>query len=201
MPGYFRLFLRNRTPAQKLRCARAGKLAIICLLFFWSIYHTEAVVMALSLPTKKILVVDDNPIILSVLSSALKPRGYEVFTAVDGPAAFTVVLWEQPDLILLDIFFPPDIFQSGNTWDAFQIMHWLQRMGGPQANRTPVFVISGAEPGEFRDRCLAAGAVDYFQKPVKIPELLDAIQQIFRPRVSDVPLELAAISNSARLRL
>ena len=43
--------------------------------------------MALSLPTKKILVVDDNPIILSVLSSALKSTGYKVFTAVDGPEA------------------------------------------------------------------------------------------------------------------
>ncbi|MGA2178431.1 MAG: response regulator [Verrucomicrobiota bacterium] len=157
--------------------------------------------MVSSVPTKKILVVDDNQIILNVLSSALKAGGYEVFAAVDGPAAFTVVLQEQPDLILLDIFFPPDIFQSGNTWDAFQIMHWLQRMGGPQASRTPVFVMSGAEPGEIRDRCLAAGAVDYFQKPVRIPELLDAIQQIFRPSVSDVPLELAAISNSDRLRL
>ena len=157
--------------------------------------------MVLNIATQKILVVDDNPIILSVLSSALKPRGYEVFTAVDGPAAFTVVLQEQPDLILLDIFFPPDIFQSGNTWDAFLIMHWLQRMGGPQASRTPVFVISGAEPGEFRDRCLAAGAVYYFQKPIKMPELLDAVQQIFRPSVSDVPLELAAISNSERPRL
>jgi CheY-like chemotaxis protein len=74
-------------------------------------------------------------------------------------------------------------------------------MGGPRANRTPVFVISGAEPEEFRDRCLAAGAADYFQKPIKIPELLDAIQQIFNPRVSDVPLELVAISNSNRLRI
>ena len=157
--------------------------------------------MALSLPIKKILIVDDNQIILNVLSSALKPRGYEVLTAVDGPAAFTVVLREQPDLILLDIFFPPDIFQSGNTWDGFLIMRWLQRMGGPQANRTPVFVISGAEPGEFRDRCLAAGAANYFQKPVKIPELLDAIQQILGPSVSDVPLEVAAMSNSDRLRL
>ena len=156
--------------------------------------------MALSLSTKKILVVDDNQIILNVLSSALKPRGYEVFTAVDGPAAFTVVLQEQPDLILLDIFFPPDIFQSGNTWDAFLIMNWLQRMGGSHASSIPVIVMSGAEPVEIRDRCLAAGAVNYFQKPVKMPELLEAIQQIFRPIVSDVPLEAAAISNSNRLR-
>ena len=156
--------------------------------------------MALSLPIKKILVVDDNPVMLKVLSSALEPKGYEVFTAVDGPEAFTIVRREKPDLILLDIFFPPDLFQSGNTWDAFLIMHWLQRMGGAHARSIPVIVMSGAEPGEIRDRCLAAGAVDYFQKPIKIPELLDAIQRIFRPSVSDVPLELVAMSNSDRLR-
>ena len=156
--------------------------------------------MVRSLPIKKILVVDDNPVILKVVSSALEPKGYEVFTAVDGPEAFTIVRREKPDLILLDIFFPPDISESGNTWDAFVIMHWLQRMS-PQARRIPIIVISGAEPGEFRGRCLAAGAAGYFQKPIKLPELLDAIQQIFRPSVSDVPLELAAISHSERLRL
>ena len=161
------------------------------------------------LPTKKILVVDDNPITLKVLSSALESKGYEVFTAVDGPEAFTIVRQEKPDLILLDVFFPPDAFQSGNTWDAFLIMNWLQRMCGPEARNipVPVFVISGAEPAEMRGRCLAAGAAEYFQKPIKMSKLLDAIQQIsrsrvrVRPRESDVPLELAAISNSNRLRV
>jgi len=157
--------------------------------------------MPLNFPTEKILVVDDNPVTLKALSLALEPKGYEVFTAVDGPEAFTIVRREKPDLILLDIFFPPDAFQSGNSWDAFLIMNWLQRMCGLRARRIPVFVISGAEPGEFRERCLAAGAADYFQKPVKIPELLDAIQQIFRSRVSDVPPELVVISSSGRLRL
>jgi CheY-like chemotaxis protein len=80
-------------------------------------------------------------------------------------------------------------------------------MCGPEARSIPVFVISGADPAELRGRCLAAGAAEYFQKPIKIPELLDAIQQIsrprvsVRPRVSDVPLELAAISNADRLCL
>jgi CheY-like chemotaxis protein len=156
--------------------------------------------MALSLLIKKILVVDDNQIMLNVLSSALKPRGYEVFTAVDGPETFNILRREKPDLILLDIFFPPDLFQSGNTWDAFLIMRWLQRMGGDDAKSIPVIFMSGAEPREIRDRCLAAGAVDYIQKPIKIPALLDAIQRIFRPSVSDVPLELEVVSNSEHLR-
>ena len=99
--------------------------------------------MALSLPAKKILVVDDDPVILKALSWDLEHAGYEVLTAVDGPDAFAVVRRQRPDLILLDIFFPPDVFQSGNTWDAFLIMQWLQRMGESRNRRIPVIVISG----------------------------------------------------------
>ena len=156
--------------------------------------------MALSLPTSKILVVDDDPVILKALSSALEPRGYQVFTAIDGPEAFNIVNLHDLDLILLDIFFPPDAAQTCNSWDAFRIMHWLQRMGGPHASNIPVIVMSGADPGEFRDRCLAAGAVDYIQKPIKIPELLNVIQQFSHPSVSDVPPERSASSNPERLR-
>jgi CheY-like chemotaxis protein len=155
--------------------------------------------MATSLPNNKILVVDDNPVILRVLSLALKPRGYEVFTAVDGPEAFNIVTWQEPGLILLDIFFPPDAAQTCNSWDAFRIMHWLQRMGGPHASNIPVIVMSGADPAEYRDRCLAAGAVNYIQKPIKIPELLEAIQKVFGPQLSDVPPKRLAISKSERL--
>jgi CheY-like chemotaxis protein len=160
----------------------------------------DIVVMASSLPNSKILVVDDNPVILKVLSLALEPRGYQVFTAIDGPEAFNIVNWQEPDLILLDIFFPPDASLTGNTWDAFQIMHWLQRMGGPQAHNIPVVVMSGADPEEFKDRCLAAGAVDYIHKPITIPDLLEIIQRIFHPQVSgDVPPERPAAPNSERL--
>jgi two-component system cell cycle response regulator len=154
--------------------------------------------MALRFPTKTILVVDDNPVTLKVLSLALKPKFYELFTAVDGPEAFAIVRREKVDLILLDIFFPPDGFESGNTWDAFLIIHWIKRMN-PQARRIPIIVISGADPAEFKNRCLAAGAVDYLHKPIRRSELLDAIQKVFRPRLDDVPLGMAGISNFDRL--
>jgi len=163
--------------------------------------HNKTVFMARSLPIKKVLVVDDNPVMLKVLLLGLRSNGYEVFTAVDGPEAFSIVRREKPDLILLDIFFPPDISQTGNTWDAFVILHWLQRMGGPEAKNIPVFVMSGAEAEEYRDRSLAAGAADYFQKPIKIPKLVDAIQHFSLQRMCDVPLELAVASSAGRLRL
>jgi len=156
--------------------------------------------MASSFSNSKILVVDDNPVILKVLSLALEPRGYQVFTAIDGPEAFNIVNLHDLDLILLDIFFPPDATMTGNTWDAFQIMHWLQRMGGPNAHNIPVVVMSGADPEEFKDRCLAAGAVDYIHKPITIPDLLEIIQRIFHTQVSgDVPPERPAAPNSERL--
>jgi CheY-like chemotaxis protein len=155
--------------------------------------------MALSLPAKKILVVDDDPVVLKALFLALRSRGYEMFAAFDGPEAFSIARQERPDLILLDIFYPPDAAQSGNTWDAFLIIDWLQRSSVGYG--IPIIIISVAEPGEFRERCLAAGAAGYFQKPVNLPELLDTIQQIFRPGVSDVPVELPAISNAGRPRL
>jgi len=153
--------------------------------------------MALSLPAKKILVVDDDPVILKALSWDLERGGYEVITAVDGPEAFAVVRQQKPDLILLDFFFPPDAFQSGNTWDGFLIIQWLQRMGDPRNRHIPVIVISGAEPQEFGPRCLAAGAVAYLQKPLRVPELLAAIQQATGAPLNDWPIGLPPVSNSA----
>jgi len=156
--------------------------------------------MASGLPAKKILVVDDDPVILKALSWDLEHGGYEVITAVDGPAAFAAVRRQKPDLILLDHFFPPDAFQSGNTWDAFLIIQWLQRMRASGTPRLPVIVMSGAEPEEFRPRCLAAGAAAYFQKPLRVPELLAAIQQATGAPVNDRTIGLPPVINSDPLR-
>ena len=124
---------------------------------------------------RKILVADDDPIIRTVLSMELKRRGYQVLTAADASAAIAVVRDEKPDLILLDIFFPPDV--SGMGWDGFRIVEWLRRTG--TAGDIPIFIISSAEPAKYRDCCLAAGATSFFQKPIKMPDLLDAIHDLF----------------------
>ena len=152
--------------------------------------------MASSYRVKRVLIVDDNEVVLTALSSVLKSRGYDVMTAIDGPEAFSVVSEEKLDLMLLDIHFPPDASMSGNTWDAFHIMNWIRRAGGPHGRDIPVIVMSGARPAEMEQRCLAAGAVAYFQKPVRIPKLIDAIQEILYPSVSEVPLELVGASDS-----
>lgn len=154
--------------------------------------------MALTFPTKTILVVDDNLVTQKVLSLALKPEFYEVYAAVDGPEAFAIVRREKVDLILLDIFFPLESFEDGNAWDAFLIIHWIKRIN-PRPGRIPIIVISGADPAEYKERCLAAGAVDYLQKPIRRAELLDAVQKVFSPQEGDRPLGFAGSLNSNRM--
>jgi len=121
---------------------------------------------------QKILLVDDDPVIIKAMSMKLEPAGYQVITAVDGTEAIASARKEKPDLILLDVNFPNDI---GMSWDGFQVIAWLQRVD--DAKGTPVIVISGGEAAKYQARALQAGAVAYFQKPVNNDELLALIKQ------------------------
>ena len=121
---------------------------------------------------QKILVVDDDRVIVKTLSMKLASAGYEVVSALDGSQAIAASRREKPDLILLDIDFPVDV---GVVWDGFKIIAWLQRVD--EAKGTPVVVISGSPPAKFKDRALAAGAIAYLQKPINNQELIDLIKK------------------------
>src|ERR1700722_15352255 len=88
---------------------------------------------------KKILVVDDNEVIVKTIAVKLKSAGYTVVTALDGADAVASVRKDKPDLILLDLGFPPDI--AGVPWDGFRIMEWLHRVD--ESKQIPVIVITG----------------------------------------------------------
>jgi CheY-like chemotaxis protein len=124
---------------------------------------------------KKILVTDDNQVILKSLSRTLQSHGYQVFTASGGSETIGTVSHERPDLILLDLNFPPD----GENFvmplqDGFQIMEWLYQMS--DARNTPVIIISASDPEEYKARAAAAGVVASFQKPLDKNRLLEVIQ-------------------------
>jgi len=125
---------------------------------------------------KKILVVDDSVIILKTLSMKLKSHGYDVFTATDGGEAVSLARRERPDVILLDISFPPDVAHGGGVaWDGFLIMDWLHRM--EEAKNIPIIIITGGDPVKYKERSFAAGAVAFFHKPINNDELLTVIKQ------------------------
>ncbi len=121
---------------------------------------------------KKILVIDDNEIILKTTSMKLQSAGYRVFTALDGSEGVAAVRREKPDLVVLDITFPPEV--SGMSWDGFRIMDWLHRVDETQ--KIPIIVISGVVEEKNRQRAAASGAVAFFPKPVNFDEMIKVIR-------------------------
>jgi CheY-like chemotaxis protein len=121
---------------------------------------------------KKVLVVDDNEIILKTISLKLQGAGYRVVTALDGSEAVAAARKEAPDLVLLDISFPPDV--GGVEWDGFRIMEWFHRL--ESVKKTPVIIITGGEDSRNKERAVAAGAVAFFHKPIDHDDLLKVIR-------------------------
>ena len=123
-------------------------------------------------PAKKILVVDDNEIVIKTITLKLQGAGYKVIAAMDGSDAVALARKENPDLILLDISFPADV--GGVPWDGFRIMEWFHRLDS--AKKIPIIVITGNEEPKAKERATAAGAVAFFQKPVEHDYLLKVVR-------------------------
>ncbi|MEI8290666.1 MAG: response regulator [Verrucomicrobiota bacterium] len=123
-------------------------------------------------PKRKILVADDNEIIVKALSLKLQRAGYQVITALDGAEAVAAARKETPDLILLDISFPLDL--GGVPWDGFRIMEWFQRLD--TAKKIPVIVVSGTEDPKARERAINSGAIAFFQKPLEHDCLIKVVR-------------------------
>ena len=125
---------------------------------------------------KKILVVDDNLVVVKTAELKLKQAGFEVFTAREGGDAVSITRKEKPDLIVLDIGFPPDVGHGGGVaWDGLLIMQWLRRLD--EAKGTPIIIITGMDPAQYHDKAMALGASAFFTKPVNHEKLLEAIHQ------------------------
>jgi CheY-like chemotaxis protein len=123
---------------------------------------------------KKILVVDDNAVILKTLSLSLKQHGFDVVTALDGSQAVGAVRREKPLAIVLDISFPPTF---GNVdWDGFRIMQWLKRI--EEAKHIPFIIITGGEAAKFHERAIAEGAAAFFQKPINPDHLAVVLKKL-----------------------
>jgi DNA-binding response OmpR family regulator len=120
---------------------------------------------------KKILIVDDNEVIRKTLTLKLNNE-YDILTAEDGSQAVSAARMKKPDLIILDIGFPPEV--SSVPWDGFRIIQWLRRM--EEAKNTPIFIITGSSSSKHRDQAIAEGAAAFFQKPIDNDQLLNAIK-------------------------
>lgn len=122
---------------------------------------------------RKILLVDDDQVVLKAMSLKLQANGYQVLTASDGANAVSLVRNESPDLVILDINFPPEV---GMSWDGFKIMEWFR--GRTDSGGMPVIIITGEDSPRNKERAEEVGAVAFFQKPINTEQLLATIREI-----------------------
>jgi diguanylate cyclase (GGDEF)-like protein len=117
-------------------------------------------------PSGVILIVDDNPTNLSVLSLALKSVGYKTRVAMDGASAIEQVEEDPPGLILLDVQMP--------GMDGFETC--IKLKSNPVLRDIPVIFITASADLEQKVKGLSVGAVDYITKPFQQEEVLARVK-------------------------
>ena len=125
---------------------------------------------------KKILLVDDDAVSMEATSRTLRSSGYAVVGAADYSEAICKVRDGQPDLILLDLSFPPDVAAGGTvSWDGFVIMSWLRQF--QNTGSIPILMVTAQSTQGLAARAEKAGALALFHKPVDHDQLLEAISR------------------------
>jgi two-component system, OmpR family, response regulator len=119
-------------------------------------------------PAHRVLVVDDEPNIVDVVTMALRFQGFAVESAGTGTAAIAAVSNFRPDLIVLDIMLP--------DMEGFDV---AQRLGA-QHNRVPIIFLTARDATEDKIRGLTLGGDDYVTKPFSLEELVARIRSILR---------------------
>jgi len=114
-----------------------------------------------------ILVVDDDPGILKLVTLNLELEGYQVITARDGKSAIQLVENQQPTLVILDIMMP--------GIDGFQTCQGIREF-----SEVPVIMLTAKGRTEDVIQGLAAGADDYVVKPFSTEELLARVRAVLR---------------------
>jgi two-component system OmpR family response regulator len=116
----------------------------------------------------RLLVVDDEENLRTMLAAALGHHGFAVDSVGDGRAALAAVEADPPDLVVLDVMMP--------DLDGFEVLRRLRADG----NRTPVLFLTARDTTEDKVRGLTLGGDDYLQKPFSLDELVARVQAVLR---------------------
>ncbi len=125
--------------------------------------------MAQKLEGKTILVVDDDPDILTAVTAGLKETGATVQTATDGNTAVALVESLAPQLVILDIMLPQ---KSG-----FLVLEKL-RQKVPRGQGPRVTMITGNQGRRHRQYAEALGVDEYLNKPFRMERLLEVTERL-----------------------
>jgi two-component system OmpR family response regulator len=118
--------------------------------------------------SNRVLVVDDEPNIVDVISMALRFQGFTVESAGTGAEALGAVASFRPDLIVLDVMLP--------DMEGFEV---ARRLGAERAG-TPIIFLTARDAPEDKIRGLTTGGDDYVTKPFSLEELLARVRNVLR---------------------
>jgi two-component system KDP operon response regulator KdpE len=114
-----------------------------------------------------LLLVDDDPTLLSVLARRMAREGYEVLTAPSGAQALTQLEQRWPSLLIVDLMMP--------GMDGFELCARVKRIAD-----LPIIVLSAVDASEAKVRALEDYAEDYITKPFDPDELVARVQRVLR---------------------
>jgi two-component system KDP operon response regulator KdpE len=117
---------------------------------------------------ERILVVDDEPRVVRLVSEVLKTTGYEVFSTDSGEPAIELVALEQPDLVLLDILLPRGL-------DGYEICRRVREFSS-----VPIIMLTAKAQESDMLRGFDVGADDYLTKPFSAKELVARVKAVLR---------------------
>jgi len=116
----------------------------------------------------KVLVIDDDPVIVELLRVNFEIEGFEVISAGDGREGFERARSDRPDLVLSDIMMP--------RYDGLQLLTQLK--ADPATRGLPVILLSAKAQNAEVQQGLDLGADDYVTKPFDPLELIDRVNAV-----------------------
>ncbi|SKA18660.1 response regulator transcription factor [Sediminibacterium ginsengisoli] len=117
----------------------------------------------------KILVAEDEPLLLKTIELKLKKEGYEVIITQDGKQALEHIRKENPDLVITDIMMP---YASG-----MEIINFIRQK---MEKKIAVIMLSGMEQEQVKMEAFDLGADDYITKPFSLNELAIRVKRLLR---------------------
>jgi len=134
-----------------------------------------------------VLITDDDPVIIRLLSTELRKAGFATFVAYDVVQAMATIRRSNIDAVVLDMCMP-----GGTGRDVIHRLKTSNRTG-----QVPILVVTGSVGPEDRDEIVAAGADAFFLKPPDVPALIAALRALTSPEAANPAKSVRADSVSA----
>ena len=117
---------------------------------------------------RSIMIVDDNPEIITLYRSIFQRKGYQVLEALDGAAALRLLEDTIPDIFVLDIMIP--------EMNGIELCQRIRAL--PGLDQTPVLILSAYSESGIIEQAFAAGANDYLIKPINARNLEEKVRDM-----------------------